>query len=199
MTDSYYSHHYISNSDLKSLRKMLDPKFEDPADLKEIFEFGTLTHHLVLQPHLANHQHKDIGLATLMSQTVFKDDLCRQLFFMPDFRREYEFYRSDVYGVHARCKADGDSKMLSLCFEFKGLSVTTDKQFEEAIDRFDYDQAAAWYLDVSQRRRYLIAGVSKKSPDRIFKRIVDREHVYYKRGRVKVEKAVKLLRETIEL
>jgi hypothetical protein len=192
---AYYDHHYISNSDLKKLRKILDPKFQDPADLEAIFEFGNLVEDVILQPHQANWQHKDIELAKQMCCTFSNDSICNSLLFVTDFRRQHEWYRTDRFGVPARCKMDGDSKKLDLVFELKGLSVTTEHSFEEAIDRFDYDQGLAWYLDVSGYKRALIVGVSKKTPERLFKRLIDRDHYYYKRGIAKVNKSIKLWKE----
>lgn len=177
---------------------MIDPKFEDPADLEEIFSFGTLVHALVLEPHKADYRHKDISLAKQMAATFMNDEMCRNLYYIYDFKREHEYYRSNRFGVKARCKADGKSNVLSLCLEFKGLSVSTEAAFEEAIDRFDYDQAAAWYLDVTGLDRYLIVGVSKKSPKRLFKRLIDRNHKYYISGREKVNKSIQLWKQIVE-
>lgn len=92
---------------------------------------------------------------------------------------------------------DGDSKALGLVFELKGLAIDSDRAFEEAIDRFDYDQGLAWYLDVSGYKRALIVAVSKKKTDRLFKRIVDRDHVYYKRGLSKVKKSIILWKQIL--
>ena|SRR5688572_22847664 len=193
---SYFNSHYISNSDLKRLRKMMDPKFQDPADLEEIFAFGRLVEDCILQPHQADYTHKDIDKALAMARTFKADSICQQLLWVHDLRRQHEFYRSNTFGVPARCKMDGDSKMLSLVFELKGLAVETERAFEEAIDRFDYDQGLAWYLDVSRYKRALLVAVSKKNTSRLFKRIVDRNHVYYQRGVMKVEKNVQLFLET---
>lgn len=192
---SYYDSHHVSHSDLKRLRQMTDPKFQDPADLEEIFEFGRLVEDVTFQPNQANWGHRDIELAKDMAKTFRDDYICGQLLLIHDLRRQHEFYRSNRFGVPARCKMDGDSKILDLVLEFKGLSVTSEKAFEDAIDRFDYDQGLAWYLDVSGYKRALIVGVSKKSPGRLFKRLVDRDHPHYKRGLSKVEKSIKLWKE----
>jgi hypothetical protein len=193
---NYFESHYISNSDLKRLRKMIDPKFEDPADLEEIFAFGTLVHALILEPHKADVNHKDYGLAVDMAKTFMADPFCAQLLHIHDLRREHEFYRSNVFGVNARCKTDAESKALDLIFEFKGLSVGSDREFESAIDRFDYDQAVPWYINVARRKNYLVVSGSKKAPKRLFKRYVNDQHPYYHRGMVKVEKAVELFLDT---
>jgi hypothetical protein len=191
----YFDHHFISNSDLKLLRKTVDPKFEDPADLEEIFKFGTLFHALVLEPHKADRTHPQLELAERMAKTFMKDPLAQKILMIPDLKREQEFYRTNRWGgADVRCKADLYSKSLKFCGELKGLKVNSESQLEEAMDRFDYDQAVAWYLDITEAKHYLIGAVSKTT-DKIFKRYVDRNHPYYKRGIVKVEKAVRLYRE----
>jgi hypothetical protein len=194
---NYYDSHYISNSDLKRLRKLIDPKFEDPADLEEIFSFGTLFHALVLEPHKADYNHKDFELANSMAKRFFDEHICRKIFIeVYDLRREHEYYRNDRFEVMARCKVDFESKMLGLCGELKGLSVSSEKAFDEAVDRFDYDQAIAWYMDVTGHQNYFLVAPSKIA-EKVFKRFVSRDHLFYKRGKEKVVKAVKLFRETL--
>lgn len=162
----------------------------DPENLEEIFDLGTLIHACLLEPHKADKTHKEYELAVTMSKTVMKDDLCRRIIMMPDFRSEHEFYRYNVHGTKGRCKMDGSSKKLSAVLEYKGLGVTTDNAFEEAIYNFDYDQGAAWYLDTSKYKHCLIAAVSKKDPRRIFKRIIDREHKIYRSGLYKINRII---------
>ena len=193
---SYFAHRFISNSDLKALAKRLDPNaMADPENLEEIFELGTLIHQILLEPHKANREHKDFKLAEEMSKTVLRDKLCRQFIFMPDFRREHEFYKHDLYGLPSRAKSDGDSRMISTGLEYKGLGVTTQKQFIESIYTFNYDQGVAWYLDTTKFKQFLIVGVSKKHPDRIFKELVDRNHKMYEIGSLKVEAATRTWKE----
>lgn len=192
---SYFRSEYVSNSDLKELRHRVDPKFEDPANLQDIFDFGNLVENVIFQPHLVDWNHKDIELAKNMATTFRADNICRQLLLVDDFRRQHEWYRSSRFGVKARCKMDGDSKKLGMIVEFKGLSIDNEDAFENAISRFDYDQGLAWYMDVSGYHRALIVAVSKKRPGRIFKRIVDRNHEYYARGVKKVHSAIRLWKQ----
>ena len=174
---------------------MIDPKFEDPADIDRIFSFGTLFHALVLEPHKADYTHPDYELANRMAKNFFKEKICREIFMKTyDLRREHEYYRSSYMGVNARCKVDFESKALSLCGELKGLSVSSDKALDEAIDRFDYDQGLAWYLDLTGHKRYFFAAPSKVA-EKVFKRLFDRDHHHYKRGKEKVKKAIKLYNE----
>lgn len=194
---NYFETPYVSNSELKRLVAMAYPKGTPPGDLTEIYDFGTLVENVIFQPHLANWDHKDIERAKEMSKTFYKDPMCSTLVSVPDFRRQHEWYRSNCYGLYARCKADGDSKKLSAILEFKGLSITTESAFEEAIDFFDYDQGIAWYLDVARYKQALVVACSKKATNKLFKRLVNREHVYYKRGIHKIKKAVNIRHQYI--
>ena len=204
MSTGYFSHEYASNSDLKRLVNQVINGKELPDNIGVIYDQGTLNHQALTEkykadqwlisrlneePSNSNKIQADYDLACTMAKTVLKDDLCRRLIMSVDFRREHEWYRLNNYGIKSRCKVDGDSKMMSTCFEYKGLAVTTDKAFEEAIYHFDYDQGVAWYLDVMQYKYLLMAAVSKKQPDRLFKRIIDRNHQIYISGRQKVIKA----------
>lgn len=207
---SYFDNDYVSNSDLKAAMAKANGKVE-PENLQEIFDAGTLNHQALLEPHKAQRwfdirrdqmivapkeeiqKLKDqYALAKAMAETVLKDSLCRQLIMMPDFRREHEWYRSNIFDLKgARCKTDGDSKMLSTIFEYKGLAVTSENQFEAALLHHDYDQSAHWYLDVVGYKNYLIVGVSKKNPKLLFKRLITRDHDMYHSGGVKVELAIR--------
>lgn len=192
----YFNHEFASNSDLKKLVKMMeDGVVDEPENLSDIFDLGTLIHAILLEPHLADRTHKDYELAKEMAKTFMKDPLCHQLMFLHDFKREWEFYRYNVHGIKARCKMDGKSTSMSAILEYKGLACRSQKEFDEAIYRFNYDQGAAWYLDVTNYKHCLIVAVSKKDPRRIFKRLIDRDHLIYKIGEEKVVKAVTLWKE----
>lgn len=200
---TYFDSHYVSNSDIKELRYRIDRKFDKPDNIEEIFDSGTLNHHALFEPYKADKNHKSYALACQMASTVLKDDMLKNIIMLPDFRREHEWYRKGVFGLDCRCKTDGDSKSMSLVIDYKGLAISSDKAFEESIDRFDYDQAIAWYLDIVKYDNYLLFGVSKIKPNLIFKRFVTREHEYYQRGLEKAENGVKLWKaiipDTIEI
>lgn len=193
----YFDSHYISNSDLKRLKVLMNPNYRDPSDLEEIFSFGTLFHALVLEPHKANRQHKDYELAKRMCKQFFDDPLCRQIFISAyDLRREHEYYRQDRFGLPARCKVDFESKILGLCGELKGLKISSDRQLDEAVYHHDYDQACAWYIEVTGHRNYFMA-VPSKLAEKTFKRLITRDHPYYKNGKEKAIKSAKLFKETL--
>ena len=192
----YFEHGYISNSELKRLKSDLSGVPIYPDNIQEHFDFGTLCHQLILERHKADYNHPLYEVAAEMRDTFLDDDLCRMLLHAPDAKKEHEFYKQDLMGVPARCKMDLSSRHLSTILEFKGLGITTEKQFFQAIYRFDYDQGAAWYLEVTGFQRLIIVGVSKKKTDRLFKVLIDRDHPIYESGIQKAREWVEKYTET---
>lgn len=186
---AYRKHHYVANSDIKSLKSSVDGS-ELPENLDRIYEFGTLSHELILESHKANYLDPDIHLGLQMRDTFMADPFCNAFVNHPKFKAEHEFYRKDLLGVKVKCRMDGriSYKKRRDILEFKSLAVTTQKAFEEALYHFDYDMGGAFYLDVSRYNRILIAGVSKKKPDRLFKMVADRDSDFYKSGLEKYTK-----------
>lgn len=193
---SYFHHPYASNSDLKEIVARSEGRAK-PDNLQAIFDFGTELHagileHHKMQPDAINQAQKE--LIAEMEKTFWRDTLCRNFVMQKDFRREHEFYRLNRFGVGARCKCDGESAGLHAILELKGLAVTSQKQFIESIMHLDYDQGAAWYINVASGHvpyeHKLIVGISKKEPDRLFKVLIDKNNELYKSGLKKVHKAV---------
>jgi hypothetical protein len=190
MSALYFNHSYVSNSDLKSLFN-ISQGIQQPENLDAVFDFGTKFHAGILEPNTIDLRgDPDEYLIKRMHDTFFADRLCRDFILMPDFRREHEFYREDVHGLKAKCKMDGSSKAVKSIMELKGLKANSHNAFYMAIDRFDYDQGAAWYLDVSKHDQCLIAAISKTDPKKMFKVLIDRDHHYYKSGVAKIQHKV---------
>ena len=220
---NYFDHHSISNSDITKLVQMANPNYKEPENLSEIFELGRLNHEALFEPHKAKGTIQDMmdrcasfeeeqkvisdsKLAYAMADTVLKDEFCKKIIMMRDFRREFEWYYpssntlplANTMGFESvRCKTDGDSGLLGTIFEFKGLKISSDKSFESALLHHDYDRSAFFYLNTTGYRWWLIVGVSKLDPRKIFKRLVDRDHLYYHSGREKLERAKVTYRQLI--
>lgn len=178
---AYRDHGDVANSDLKAL-KAVTVGSPMPENLDRIFEFGTLSHHLILEAEKANYLHKDIRKALEMKDTFYDDPFCRAFVEHPHFEAEKEFHRDNLLGVSAKCRMDGAIPSRKDILEFKSLAITTQSAFEEAIYHFDYDMAASWYLGVSQYDRLLIVAISKKKTDKLFKMVITRDHDAYKSG-----------------
>lgn len=189
----YFDHHYTSNSELKEITDIDDGR-EKPQNIQEIFDLGTYYHQVLLEPHKADRANENYELARTMADTVLRDGLCQQVIMASDFRREHEFYRiRNPWGLQGvRCKCDGVSKSYSTILEYKGLNITTESAFYSCIERFGYDQSSCFYLDTAMADWYLLVGVSKKNPKKMFRCLIDRKHKYYFSGMQKIQKAIKL-------
>lgn len=194
---SYFQHHYASNSDLKEIVNRHEGR-QKPENISAIYDFGTEFHAGILEPHKADWTKVSAEqklLIEAMAKTFWKDNLCRNFAMVSDFRREHEFYRINRFGLAGvRCKVDGESRKLNTILELKGLGVSTQKAFEDSLLHLDYDQGAAWYIDVAsgfiQYKQKLVVAISKEYEDRLFKVLIDRNHPYYKSGKNKIEKAI---------
>lgn len=214
---NYFNHPSASNSNLKEIVDRYNGRTK-PENIQLLYDFGTEFHSGIIEPHKMDKTKittDQVELIAEMSKTFWKDDLCRKIAMMHDFRREHEFYRQNRFGIGARCKTDGDSKKLRVILELKGLGVSTEKAFKDSLLHLDYDQGAAWYLNVASGvndsvydaimlRRHtsityydfkLIVGISKKDPKLLFKMLIDRNHPYYKSGLQKVNYGVHIWKD----
>ena len=60
------------------------------------------------------------------------------------------------------------------------------KEFDEAIDLFDWDRSRAWYMDIAGSNQDFIYAISKKN-GKVFKHFIKRGDSTYTRGREKYE------------
>ena len=70
--------------------------------------------------------------------------------------------------------------------DLKSTFATSQKQFEEAVDFFDWDRSRAWYMDIAGSRQDFIVGISKKNL-KVFKVMISRDDKIYKQGKEKYE------------
>lgn len=199
---NYFDHPYASNSNIKEISDRYYGR-EKPGNIQLIFDFGSAFHAGIVEPHKADFTNVSVAdreLIAEMSKTFWRDEMCRNIAMVSDFRREHAFYRKDKFGlIGTKCKCDGDSKKLRLILELKGLSVSSDKQFGDSIEYLGYDQGAAWYLNTTEghvRYQYkLIVGISKKDPELMFKRLIGWDHALYKTGYAKALEGVKVWKQ----
>ena len=196
---NYFSHSSISNSDLKKFKERLGLSRPAPENLQLIFEFGNLFHRSILEPHLITDEDKKADgykLAQEMSKRFWQEEMCRDFAMAKDFKREHEFYEKltvDGMQIDARCKADGARTKMKFMLELKGLAADSQRAFESALIDMDYDQACAHYLLTSGYDVMLIIAISKKKPDRLFKRIVKKYDDWYLGGEQKLIDTLKLV------
>lgn len=195
---SYFDHKNISNSDLKAFLKTQGLKPEDPENLQQIYDLGTLIHSIILEPHEADKEHEKYELAMQMRDTFWKDPACRMFAMADDFHRERPFYEEVTVGPYkfnARCKMDGCRLRVRSMIELKGLGVTTEKAFREALVRFDYDQAIVHYMLTGNMQMAMIVGISKLDPRKLFKWYCKKNDDFYAMGEQKLIDTLKLVRD----
>ncbi len=194
---AYFDHPFLSNSDLKKFQSSLGLKRQMPDNMEAIFAFGSNFHACILEPHLVNREHEDIDLAMAMRATFWADKLCRDFAMGSDFVQEKEYYEKTIVGpyeVDLRCKMDGARPVMKCMLELKGLSIETEKAFNNSLYELDYDQAIAHYLLTSRFNMALIVGISKRNPKKLFKKIVKKHDEFYLEGEHKLIESLELLR-----
>jgi len=199
---SYFDRSEISISDIKAFLKKVKGGNPEPENLEAIFAMGSYSHEIIFEPSKVQPsdliEPSDIVLAKSMKDRFFQDELCRMLVMRPDFQREHAMFKEiEVGGMryNARIKCDGISKGIKTILEFKGLSVTTEKAFLEAINNLNYDMAAVQYLLVAECEMILIVGISKIKPTLLFKKIIKRHDETYLWGEEKLIQGLKLWHE----
>jgi hypothetical protein len=201
--DYFENDQYISNSDLGMLQDLISCKEE--RDLSPYYNFGTLIDALITEPHKVDHDAKSVkGIkfsdeaweTALAMREAGKEDRMLRLMCMaasfqkevynPSFTIEYDGY---VFTVPVRMKADFYVQVLVSAGDLKSTACTTYKSFLAAIDLFDYDRQAAWYMDIAELYQFVIVGISKvknrKGKHDIFKKVITRGDDMYLRGREK--------------
>lgn len=200
--DAYYGRQEISNSDLSELQKYFLPS-NVVIDLEQAYRFGNLVDALLTEPHRCDHLRKEIdsvpftdqewGTAVAMMNKFRKDEFCNQtmkvcegqsVFSIPDFSIQHEGIE---FTLPVRCKYDFYSERMGYGGDIKTTAATTQKQFEEAFMRFDYDRSRAWYMDISGAKKDVVIGISKKFPHNIFKIFITRDSEIYKSGKAKYQ------------
>ena len=195
MTDRFYfDHPSVSNSELKKLRRYY---YGDESDLeallREQFIIGSLVDNYITPTSPQTRLEIELGatveqgqLARSLGEYMLADPMIKLFVsFMVGqvrFFRLHTFeYDGEVYKIRARCKFDLYCRRYKIGVEIKTTSCKTYKAFVASIEFLDYDQAAAWYMDLARIDRLWIIGICK-STKQIFKFVVQRGDDTHKRG-----------------
>lgn len=202
---SYYSRPEVSNSDLTQLKNLLHPRLQY-GDREAAFRFGSLVDALVTEPNRVNryrftvddvqYSEDEFEHATQMLRSL-RSEARRDAFLakvletadtqrcMFNKRRQFQ-YGGFSFSLDTRCKWDWFLTPYGFGGDLKTTFASTQKEFDEAVDFFDWDRSRAWYMDVARSDRDFIYGISKKNGC-VFKKFINRDDAIYKRGREKYE------------
>lgn len=202
---SYYSRPEVSNSDLTQLKNLLHPRLQY-GDREAAFRFGSLVDALVTEPNRVNRyrftvddvqysedefEHATQMLRSLRSEARRDAFLAKVLETADTQRCMFNKWQQFQYGgfsfsLDTRCKWDWFLTPYGFGGDLKTTFASTQKEFDEAVDFFDWDRSRAWYMDIARSDRDFIYGISKKNGC-VFKKFINRDDAIYKRGREKYE------------
>lgn len=203
--DEYYRRSEVSNSDLTELKNLLHPRPQF-GDKEAAFRFGTLVDAVITEPERVNYYRftvDDVQYTEdefLVAQDMYRSlkmearrdpflakvlEMAETQRFMVNKQQVFE-YGGFHFRLDTRCKWDWFFPLMNFGGDLKTTFATTQKQFDEAVDFFDWDRSRAWYMDIAQSDRDFIYAISKQN-GRVFKKFINRGDEIYRRGREKYE------------
>lgn len=202
--DTYFNRREVSNSDLTELKNLLYPRTQY-GDKEKAFKFGTLVDAIITEPERVDFYNltvddveylkEDFDLAIEMRKSLLVES--RKDTFLANvlkhastqsvsIRKDQVFdYCGFEFTLDTRCKWDFWLPSMGFGGDLKTTAATTQREFEQAVDFFDWDRSRAYYMDIVNSDRDFIYAISKKNC-RIFKYfITGRDHPAYKAGKEK--------------
>lgn len=202
---SYYDRPEVSNSDLTQLKNLLHPRLQY-GDREAAFRFGSLVDAMVTEPDRVNHYRRTVDgvqysedefdhakeMLLSLRNEARHDAFLKKVLETADtqrcmFNKAQRFqYGGFTFTLDTRCKWDWYLPRAGWGGDLKTTFAATQKEFDEAVDFFDWDRSRAWYMDIAGSDRDFIYGISKKNGC-VFKKFITRGDENYKRGREKYE------------
>lgn len=202
----------MSNSDLTALKLRLYPQldFVKPADRERAFRLGTLVDAYVTEPSKIDFYKRTVdgepytdeefrwgeSMKDALEERAVTDGFLRYVLenaetqrFLVNERQAFE-YGCFEFELATRCKWDWNFPDEGFGGDLKTVSATSQAQFENCIDYFDWDRSRAWYMDIAHSlnpawgNMDFIYGISKKNFKVFFKKI-ERGDAVYESGKEK--------------
>ena len=203
--DNYYGRSEVSNSDLTELKNLLHPR-QQFGDREAAFRFGSLVDAIITEPERVNYYQFTVDNVQYTedefrhAQEMYRslrleargDAFLAKVLEMADTQRcmvnrQQPFeYGGFAFTLDTRCKWDWFLAPFGFGGDLKTTFASTQKEFDEAVDFFDWDRSRAWYMDIARSERDFIYGISKKNCC-VFKTFITRDDPTYLRGREKYE------------
>lgn len=203
--DAYYNRTEVSNSDLTALKNALHPGLSF-GDREAAFRFGTLVDAIITEPERVNYYALTVDDVPYTSEEfahaqemykALKREARHDLFLAHVLENAGTQQVSVVHGkqfeygefpftLDVRCKWDWFLPVPNFGGDLKTTFASSQKEFDDAIDFFDWDRSRAWYMDIVGSNKDFIYAISKKN-NLVFKKFINRGDDTYKRGREKYE------------
>lgn len=203
--DEYYNRSEVSNSDLTELKNLLHPRLQF-GDKEAAFRFGTLVDAVITEPERVNfyrftvddvqytedefrhaqEMHKSLRMEARKDHFLAKVlEIAETQRFMVNKQQQFE-YGGLPFTLDTRCKWDWFLPVMNFGGDLKTTFAASQKEFDEAVDFFDWDRSRAWYMDIAGSDRDFIYAISKRNGC-VFKKFINRGDEIYNRGKDKYE------------
>ena len=203
--ENYYERSEVSNSDLTELKNLLHPHIQY-GDKQAAFRFGSLVDAIITEPERVNYfQHTVDNVQYTEEEFEHAKEMLRSLRHeartdtflkkvleisdtqccMVNKQQAFE-YGGFAFTLDTRCKWDWFLCKFGFGGDLKTTFASTQKEFDEAVDFFDWDRSRAWYMDIAHSDRDFIYAISKNNCC-VFKKFINRDDATYQRGREKYE------------
>lgn len=203
--DKYYERSEVSNSDLTQLKNLLHPGLQY-GDREAAFRFGSLVDAIITEPGRVNYYEHTVDdvqytedefrhareMYRSLRQEARRDPFLSKVLEIADTQccmvnRAQPFeYGGFSFTLDTRCKWDWFLTGFNFGGDLKTTFASTQREFDEAVDFFDWDRSRAWYMDITHSDRDFIYAISKKNCC-VFKKFINRDDAIYRHGREKYE------------
>lgn len=181
--DAYYSRTEVSNSDLTALKNLLHPVPMPPGVKEAAFRFGNLVDAIITEPERVNYYQLTVDdeqytddefrhakeMYRSLRMTARHDPFLAKVLaeaetqrFMVNQAQQFE-YGGFPFTLDTRCKWDWWLDLYKFGGDLKTCSAATQKEFDDAVDFFDWDRSRAWYMDIAHSDCDFIYAISKKN------------------------------------
>lgn len=201
----YFSRGEVSNSDLTALKERLHPR-PTYGDRESAFRFGSIVDAIITEPERVDFLNRTIDgipvdedeflhareMQRALRAEARHDPFLAKVLELSDtqcvmINKAQQFCNGGfTFSLDTRCKWDWWLPSAGFGGDLKTTFASTQKQFEEAIDFFDWDRSRAWYMDIANSQRDFIYAISKKNC-KVFKKYINRGDAIYQHGRDKYE------------
>jgi PDDEXK-like domain of unknown function (DUF3799) len=193
--DLYYLRSECSSSDLSELYKLLCPEIFD-FDYSEALRFGTLVDALITEMRRVNvykrtvddtiYLQSDFDLARQMKAAFYRDPVCAAFMKLADCQKisigmVKHVWQQFEFELEMRCKWDLFMPAMRQGADIKTTTATTQKQFEEACEHFNYWRSRVVYMKLENTCKDMLIGISKVNL-KVFKIPIVKGDKYWQKG-----------------
>ena len=189
----------VSNSALSRLKEKLLGATPVPMGRKGVF--GNCFHELVLEPHTYslekyNLRPSEITRLHAMKKAIDNDSLTQKLLSVKgNIIESSRIWIDPITGLKCKGKLDIDIVKYSEVVDLKTTAVMSQKEYEEAMNSYDYDRQVAFYGKGAKAKRVRFIGVQKVEPYNVYHYCFDMSSDFVKRGEKKMNHLLKKYKE----